>query len=1393
MTGDRAGAVPASGSSPVEELFPGTDPTSAAHRARDWAATPLGPVESWSPELRAAVRTVLPSKIPMLLWWGPELVQIFNDAYTGIIGEKFPAAVGEAGAECWAEAWDALGPLTEQVLSGAGATYAQNQMLFLERHGYREETYWTFSYSPVHDQDGKVIGIFVATSDATGRVVGDRRLALLRNLGELSIAEADSPGDATRAAARILAGSRADLPLGMVYLREDRLFDDEYGQQPPKGGAGGELTLVASFGVTAADGPSDGLPVPEQFPEVAEVLRTGRPVRITRLSRRHRATVPGTDVPGGTLVDDAVALPLVATGRARPVGVLVLGVSPYRELDEPYRQFLDLVASRVSTALTDVLAYEAQRRRAAALAELDAVKTEFFTDVSHELRTPLTLITGPVQESLADQRDPLPPAQRERLELVQRNAGRLRKLVNDMLDFARVEGGRLEAERTATDLAALTAGIAESFDHAMREGGLAYQVDVAPLPHTAYVDRDMWEKIVVNLLSNALKYTLAGTVRLRLHGDDEAVTLSVSDTGVGVPADQQPLLFRRFHRVRGSAGRSIEGTGIGLALVQELVRLHGGEVGVRSVEGEGSTFTVRLPYGRQSPTTGRVAPTGPAYRQAAFDWAASTDDARRAAPAAAPAHAQSVPTVLVVEDNADLRTFLSGLLAPHFRVVTAVDGRDGLETALAAPPDLVLTDIMMPRLDGFGLLRELRADRRTATVPVIVLSARAGEGAAVEGLRAGADDYLPKPFSSDELLARVRAHLELSRLRNHEATWRAALIDSLQDAFVVVEPDGTLVEANEAFCRLVGAERLDLPMHPPYVWWPEPEREPEGLAEITQALADAARTGRGRVTLPLRHTDGHRMWVEAVHNTVREPRTDRRLHVATLRDVTTEVGTAARNAALAALSSRLAGATDLTEVLDAGLAELGELVGGARGIAVAPDGAGTPVVVSVGVADSDRVRRILAGLGPDGEPYLTRDDAGRVTGLGTRIEPGTAPAGVWLELDPPRALPALDRPLVRQLCGALAQALARARAYETQRTVALAMQRAMLGPVDLPAGFAVRYEPAYRPLEVGGDWYDVVPLPGDLVAVVVGDCVGRGLSAATVMGQLRNACRALLLQAKGPAEVLAALDDFARTVPGGGNTTVFCAIIDRSLGVLRYSSAGHPPGILMHPDGTAEMLDQAGSVPLASVAVRGRPEAGAQLRGGSTLLLYTDGLVERRRELIDAGIARAVDSLSEGRQLPEGELADRMVRDLLPDVRDDDVAVLIYRHREPALFHAALAADPAQLSPTREALRAWLTGLGAGESDVEAVLIAVGEACANAIEHGYRFAPGATTTVRGRLRADRLEIEVTDTGGWRESHSEGTERGRGRLIMARLMDQTRIDGTPEGTTVRLVKRLSGTA
>ncbi|SOE03786.1 PP2C family protein-serine/threonine phosphatase [Blastococcus haudaquaticus] len=227
--------------------------------------------------------------------------------------------------------------------------------------------------------------------------------------------------------------------------------------------------------------------------------------------------------------------------------------------------------------------------------------------------------------------------------------------------------------------------------------------------------------------------------------------------------------------------------------------------------------------------------------------------------------------------------------------------------------------------------------------------------------------------------------------------------------------------------------------------------------------------------------------------------------------------------------------------------------------------------------------------------------------------------------------------------------------------VAVTLQRAVLGPTALPEGFAVHYEPATGTLEVGGDWYDVIDLPDGRYGVVVGDVVGTGLSSAAIMGQLRSAGRALLLESRSPAHVLSALDRFAALVPGASVSTVFCAVIDPVTGILRYSSAGHVPGIVVDADGGTRLLEAAGSLPLDVVADLDRPEAEVELTPGSTVLLYTDGLVERRDEAIDEGIARAVAALTAGRELPPKDLAEELRTELLDGAPDDDVAFLIYR------------------------------------------------------------------------------------------------------------------------------------
>jgi signal transduction histidine kinase len=285
-------------------------------------------------------------------------------------------------------------------------------------------------------------------------------------------------------------------------------------------------------------------------------------------------------------------MPIAPSGENGLAGVLVVGLNPLRQYEGTYQRFLELVAGEISAAIANGQAYEAERRRAEELAELDRAKTAFFSNVSHEFRTPLTLLLGPLEDELREN-----PRASERLEVAHRNSLRLLKLVNTLLDFSRIEAGRIDAAYEPTELGAFTAELASVFRSAIERAGLRLTVECLPLPEPVYVDREMWEKIVLNLLSNAFKFTFEGEITVALRWRGQHVELSVGDTGVGIPESELPRIFERFHRVRGTRSRTYEGTGIGLALVQELVKLHGGEIRVQSAEGRGTTFTVAIPGG----------------------------------------------------------------------------------------------------------------------------------------------------------------------------------------------------------------------------------------------------------------------------------------------------------------------------------------------------------------------------------------------------------------------------------------------------------------------------------------------------------------------------------------------------------------------------------------------------------------------------------------------------------------------------------------------------------------------------------------------------------------------------------------------------------------------------
>ncbi len=785
----------------------------ALMRSFDWSRTALGPVNSWPQSLRTTVSICLNSRFPMILWWGPQLTVLYNDGYIPMLGAKHhQRALGLPGREVWAEVWPVIEPLLMQVVKKGEANWADDMLLFINRSGYPEECYFRFSYSPISDESGGIGGVFTPVSDTTKRVIAERRLRTLRELAERS-SRTQTVESAYAGLAQALAENPYDIPFVAIY-------------QIAAGRTAAHLMATAGISAGTAASPNT-IPLPADGHSVFSIaVQQGEVQTLTDLN-------DFGELPAGPWGDPPSALaihPVANPGQSEAESLLVAGVSARKHLDADYLGFLELVAKQIGTAIAGARAYEEEKRRSEALAELNRAKTTFFSNVSHEFRTPLTLMLGPLEEVLSA-REEMPAYITEQIAVAHRNGLRLQKLVNALLDFSRIEAGRMRASFEQTDLAAFTADVASTFRSAMEKAGLAFTIDCAPLTEPAWVDREMWEKVVLNLLSNAFKYTFQGSVALRLEERAGRATLSVRDTGIGIAASELPHLFERFHRAEGAQGRTQEGTGIGLALVAELVKMHGGEVAVDSALGEGSTFSVSLPLGhahlpaeqlakRSVPRVATVS--NQSYVEEASRWTPGGE--WTTIPPGASPNAEPEGRVLLADDNADMCDYVSRLLKNKYRVETVANGAQALERALAEPPDLVLADVMMPGLDGFELLKALRTQPSTKNVPVVLLSARAGEESRSEGMDAGADDYMVKPFSARELTARVGAHLRLARLRKgaekREAELRAeaeaardrvvSVLESITDGFFNLDRNWCFTYVNPTGEILLGAKQEEL-------------------------------------------------------------------------------------------------------------------------------------------------------------------------------------------------------------------------------------------------------------------------------------------------------------------------------------------------------------------------------------------------------------------------------------------------------------------------------------------------------------------------------------------------------------------------------------------------------
>jgi len=765
---------------------------------------------------------------------------LYNDSYIGHLRGKHPKALAKNGKEVWTEIWTTIGPMLNGVFTTGEATYSDDLLLFLERNGYPEETYHTFSYSAVKDSTGKIVGIFTPVAETTERVIGERRL---RIISELARTKAETEGELLPAVSLILEANKTDLPLCAFYSLDAESERCE---------------LLASN--AESDNIRNYLTKGSLITQLLNCARSGERKNIDELDIDD-LLLPKSSL--GLSSKRAVIIP-ISTRTEKESLLFFSTVSPHQELNNRAIDFFESMGRAIATTLKDTRAHEQERRKAEALEQLDRAKTVFFNNVSHEFRTPITLILGPLQRLLNRKIDSEDQAD---LETVQHNALRLLKLVNTLLDFSRIEAGRYDARFEPTDLSKFTSELTSLFRSAIESEGVALDVHCEELKEKAYIDREMWEKIVLNLLSNAFKFTRNGKITVNVGEAEGSFELSVSDTGIGISEDELPNVFKRFHRLKAEGARTYEGSGIGLAMVSELVRLHGGNVTVQSKIGAGTTFVVAIPRGyhhlpneqvmhesRDKLKVKHVAD----FLLETSGWRSNTSVTATAPHEGTDNEISEQQRLLIADDNADMRDYLCRLLRPFWSVESVSNGRQALIALEREPADLVITDVMMPEMDGFELVRVMRSSEKLNKTPVLLLSARAGEEARAEGIEKGANDYLVKPFSTRELFARITSLLQ-------QRTFSQALETAVQQRTLELE---SALQTKSRFLATVSHE-VRTPMASvmgliELIAKTSPDQEIRQLADtafassqrllrILNDLLDASKLQAGKVSLELRN------------------------------------------------------------------------------------------------------------------------------------------------------------------------------------------------------------------------------------------------------------------------------------------------------------------------------------------------------------------------------------------------------------------------------------------------------------------------------------------------------------------------------------------------------------
>jgi signal transduction histidine kinase/CheY-like chemotaxis protein len=691
-------------------VFPaGGGEMAALMRDQHWEQTPLGPVEHWPTALRAAVRMLLTSRFSMWMGWGDDLTFFYNDAYRAdTLASKHPWALGQPAREVWREIWPEIGPRLAGVLADGRATWDESLLLMLERSGYREETYHTFSYSPLHEDDGRIRGVFCVVTEDTRRVISERRVGLLGKVAART-AGAKATEDLLSGLERALALDARDLPFTLTYL-----FDG--GDRTPR--------LVSHTGFAPGGAAAHALDTGAAW-LLRELEATSRVVEV--------ALPPGAwpSGPWRAAPVRALVVPIAQQGQAQPAGAFVAGINPHRELDAAYREFVALLVGQIAAGLASAQAYAAERRRAESLAgarhdaeAANRAKDEFLAMLGHELRNPL----APILTALELMRlRPGVGAERERA-VIERQVQHLVGLVDDLLDVSRITRGKVELRPEPLQVGDLIARAIEVVAPLLKEHRHLLSVDIAG-GLAVHGDPTRLSQVMSNLLTNAAKYTPSGgRIAVRAWSDGDRAMISVTDNGIGIEPAMLERVFEPFAQARQAIDRAQGGLGLGLAIVDNLVKLHRGTVTAHSDgPGRGSVFTLALPLLGEPPVAREALPA---------PRATTASEAR----------------ILIIDDNVDAAQLLADVLAAGgYDTLAAHDGPSALQAAEAFRPQIAVVDLGLPVMDGFELARLMLAEPALTGTKLVALT---GYGQAEDRARtaaAGFEAHLVKPVDIEQL------------------------------------------------------------------------------------------------------------------------------------------------------------------------------------------------------------------------------------------------------------------------------------------------------------------------------------------------------------------------------------------------------------------------------------------------------------------------------------------------------------------------------------------------------------------------------------------------------------------------------------------------------------------